>query len=247
MTGPIYEPKGKAKEYADYALNIYKGCPHGCPTCFAPLVLRKDRRKFHKDTGPRNNIVEDTRKQLAEWRQQGIKDRLIELCFTCDPFPYGQDLTPTFEIIEAIHESGNHVKLLTKNYSVQSDSKLKEFFRLASMLGEGDWFGCSFDGTRGIYEDVLACRRELVTVMRYMHERTNTWVSFEPVIVEDEVLSMMSALARNGTVDEFKIGKLNYFKSDIDWKEFGQKAEEVCTTYNQNYYIKESLRKEMEQ
>ena len=27
---PIYEPKGKAKEYGDYALNIYTGCPHRC-------------------------------------------------------------------------------------------------------------------------------------------------------------------------------------------------------------------------
>ena len=27
---PIYEPKGKAKEYGDYALNIYTGCPHSC-------------------------------------------------------------------------------------------------------------------------------------------------------------------------------------------------------------------------
>ena len=27
---PIYEPKGKAREYADLALNIYTGCPNGC-------------------------------------------------------------------------------------------------------------------------------------------------------------------------------------------------------------------------
>lgn len=25
---PIYVPKGKAKEYGDYAINIYTGCPH---------------------------------------------------------------------------------------------------------------------------------------------------------------------------------------------------------------------------
>lgn len=25
---PIYEPKGKAKEYGDLAINIYTGCPH---------------------------------------------------------------------------------------------------------------------------------------------------------------------------------------------------------------------------
>lgn len=36
---PIYEPKGKAKEYGDYALNIYTGCPHRCYYCFAPSVL----------------------------------------------------------------------------------------------------------------------------------------------------------------------------------------------------------------
>lgn len=32
----IYVPKGKAREYGDYALNIYTGCPHRCYYCFAP-------------------------------------------------------------------------------------------------------------------------------------------------------------------------------------------------------------------
>lgn len=44
---PIYEPKGKAKEYGDYAINIYTGCPHRCYYCFAPSVLRRDREAFH--------------------------------------------------------------------------------------------------------------------------------------------------------------------------------------------------------
>ena len=45
---PIYEPKGKAKEYGDYAINIYTGCPHECFYCFAPSVLRKVKDDFHK-------------------------------------------------------------------------------------------------------------------------------------------------------------------------------------------------------
>lgn len=36
---PIYKPKGAAKEYGDYAINIYTGCPHNCFYCFAPNVL----------------------------------------------------------------------------------------------------------------------------------------------------------------------------------------------------------------
>lgn len=46
-TRPIYEPTGKAKEYGDYAINIYTGCPHRCYYCFAPNVLHREREKFH--------------------------------------------------------------------------------------------------------------------------------------------------------------------------------------------------------
>ena len=61
---PIYEPKGKAKEYGDYAINIYTGCPHECFYCFAPSVLRKVKDDFHKCVEPRKNIVEEVKKQI---------------------------------------------------------------------------------------------------------------------------------------------------------------------------------------
>ena len=46
--------------------------------------------------------------------------------------------------------------------------------------------------------------------------------------------------------DKVKIGKLNYHKSDINWAEFGKKAEKLCKRLDIDYYIKESLRAEME-
>jgi hypothetical protein len=42
-----------------------------------------------------------------------------------------------------------------------------------------------------------------------------------------------------------KIGKLNYFKSDINWHDFGHRAEEICKRRGLNYYIKDSLRAAM--
>lgn len=41
---PLYVPKGKAKEYGDYAVNIYTGCPHRCYYCVdaVPVVRCKD-------------------------------------------------------------------------------------------------------------------------------------------------------------------------------------------------------------
>ena len=38
----IYKPSGKAKEYANLAINLYKACTHGCRYCFGaktPWVL----------------------------------------------------------------------------------------------------------------------------------------------------------------------------------------------------------------
>ena len=60
---PIYKPKGRAKEYGDYAINIYTGCPHRCYYCFAPNVLHKKKEQFHSCVEPRQNIVEEAKKE----------------------------------------------------------------------------------------------------------------------------------------------------------------------------------------
>ena len=46
--------------------------------------------------------------------------------------------------------------------------------------------------------------------------------------------------------DKVEIGKLNYHRSNIDWARFGLEAEELCKSMGLDYYIKESLRTEME-
>lgn len=250
VNNPIYKPKGKAKEYAeDFALNIYTGCPHRCSYCFAPSVLRKPRDVFHNTVTPRDGIVEATKKQLEHWQKNDISDQLIHLCFTCDPFPYGYDHSPTLEIVKAIKESGNHVQLLTKNFAGNPGTGRRgdiALFSLLNLLDKDDWFGITYDGTRGIYQDVESMSLEASTVMHHMHFHTNTWVSFEPVIDEQQVLHFIRG--NHESIDIAKFGKLNYHpKPDTveDWAKFGYAAEDLSKELGVRYYVKESLRTEM--
>lgn len=224
---PIYEPKGKAKEYGDYALNIYTGCPHRCFYCFAPNVLHKEREAFHTNVEPRTDIVQATKQQLEK---EKITGKLIHLCFTCDPYPTGYDTTPTREIIKAIKESGNNVQILTKG-----DGR-RDF----DLLGENDWYGITLDGIG--HGTSLLCKR--IKSLAKAHDcGIKTWVSFEPVT--DETM-FFAELSRVMWADKIKIGKLNYHKSVINWAEFGRNAEALCKECGIDYYIKESLRAEME-
>lgn len=223
---PIYEPKGKAKEYGDYAINIYTGCPHRCFYCFAPNVLHKDREHFHSCVEPRKNIVEETRKQIE---REGITGKLIHLCFTCDPYPIDYDTTPTREIIKILKESRNNVQILTKG-SGRADFDL---------LDKNDWYGITLDG---IKNDSF---RERVNSLAEAHSiGIKTWVSFEPVTDERAFFVDLHLVAK--VVDKVKIGKLNYHKANINWAKFGKDAETLCKQLGLNYYIKDSLRKEME-
>lgn len=223
---PIYEPKGKAKEYGDYAINIYTGCPHECFYCFAPSVLRKAKDDFHKCVEPRKNIVEEVKKQIE---REKITGKLIHLCFTCDPYPCGYDTTPTRGIIKAIKESGNNVQILTKG----------DGSRDFDLLDEWDWYGITLDGT-----DCKAPLRERAGALFEANRRgIKTWVSFEPVTDEEKFFHDLHTVS--GIVDKVKIGKLNYHTSSIDWKSFGEKAEALCKSLGIDYYIKDGLRSEM--
>jgi DNA repair photolyase len=225
---PIYEPKGKAKEYGDLAINIYTGCPHRCFYCFAPNVLHTQKEKFHTCVEPRKNIVEEVKKQLEK---EQIKGKLIHLCFTCDPYPTGYDTTPTREIIKAIKESGNNVQILTKGDGT------RDF----DLLDENDWYGITLDGIGNGRNPLWKAR---IDAFAEAYSRgIKTWVSFEPVTNEREFFINLHLVAP--MVDKVKIGKLNYYHSDINWKEFGEKAEALCKKLGIEYYIKDSLREEM--
>lgn len=230
----IYKPKGAAAEYGDYAVNIYTGCPHRCYYCFAPQVLHREREVFHSCVEPRKDIVRELRRKLE---REKITGKLVHLCFTCDPYPTGYDTTTTREVIKALKEYGNHVQILTKG----------DGSRDFDLLDGEDWYGVTISCC-----DVMARKKEpgaispskRVRIAAYAKKYgIKTWASFEPVL--DAGLILRTIPGCRYIFDRVKIGKLNYHPSSIDWAKFGREAEAACREADLDYYIKDSLRKEM--
>jgi len=215
---PIYIPKGAAKEYGDYALNIYTGCPHRCYYCFAPSVLRRDREVFHNHVEPRDGIVDATRKQLEA------------------------ESSATREIIKLLKAAGNHVQILTKNGA----DAMRDF----DLLDGEDWFGVTHTGynenptiSPPIEPNAGTLFDRIKALVIAKNKGIRTWVSCEPTI---DPIGVLKLIETGAYIDLFKIGKLNYHPSNVDWAHFGRVAEERCKEYGRNYYIKDSLRREME-
>ncbi len=202
---PIYQPKGAAAEYGDYAVNIYTGCPHRCYYCYAPQVLRRDREAFHNRVEPRKDIVRELRRQLE---QERITGKLIHLCFTCDPYPTSFDTTATREVIQALKEYGNHVQILTKG----------DGSRDFDLLDGEDWYGvtisCDLYTSYEAEPFAISPARRLYVLEKAKCRGINTWVSFEPVLDPVSVLYCIKDCAE--IFDKVKIGKLNYHPSNID-------------------------------
>lgn len=241
MNKPIYEPAGRAYEYGELAVNIYTGCNHGCSYCYA----RKQKARWTKkgtpckfDTPePRAGIAAAVRRQIE---REGMTDKTIFLCFSCDPYPTEIDTTATREVIKAIKETGNHVRILTKG-----GFRAKRDFDL---LDSGDQFGVTFTTDKFFHpspEEPRAANPEerLATLEEAKRNGIQTWVSCEPVLDPEAVCRLIRC---GWYIDLFKIGKLNHAKSSIDWAAFGKRAEALCKANGRNYYIKEDLREEME-
>lgn len=233
MRDPIYEPKGKAAEYAGLALNLYTGCTNGCTYCYAPGVLRKTREDFARDVMPRKGILDALERQLGSGDFAG---RTVHLCFTCDPFPAGVDCTTTIRAIAMLKAHGANVQILTKNPSIAA-------LFCPAHLGANDSIGTTITGAPEPMEPNADSPVVRMNVLRAFHDKgIGTWVSCEPIVDPEPVYEMIRTC---DFIDLYKFGKLNYAHSDLDWAEVGRTVAALCEEHGREYVMKRSLLEEM--
>jgi len=233
----IYEPKGRALEYAPLACNLYRGCGHRCTYCYAPNVLREDREKFHASIAPRPRILAELEKDAAKLHGD---PRRVLLSFTSDPYqPANEEFKLTRQAIEILHSHGLCVEILSKG-----GMRATQDFDL---LGERDRVAATLTSVTGPvsheWEPGAASPGERV---KYLKEAKRqglvTWASLEPVLDPEQSLEIIRRC--HPFIDKFKVGTLNHHPvaKTIDWKKFGNDAVALLEELGCDYYIKKDLR-----
>ncbi|KKM21551.1 hypothetical protein LCGC14_1634300 [marine sediment metagenome] len=234
MSQIIYETRGRAREYNELAVNLYRGCDHHCIYCWAPAATFATREKFGNPE-PRKDILSKLANDAEAIRGE---ERPILMCFSCDPF---QELDVKEQLtrgaIEILKSNGLRVSILTKGGSrAQRDFDLLEsddaFGTTLTLLDE--------DKSRKWEPQAASPSDRIDTIIKAHSLGIPTWVSLEPVIDPQATLDIIEAT--HGFVDEYKIGVMNYVKMDIDWAEFARRVVALLDKLGCRYYLKKDLR-----
>jgi len=241
----IYEPTGRAGEYAQLSANLYSGCTHGCLYCYVPSPRsKKTREQFHAEVKPRENVInlfENDAKILAANKD----DREILFSFSCDPYPTIEtEHNITRQAIEILKKNNLRFTILTKaGTRATKDFDLLKGYEKSSF---GTTLVFSEQKDADIWEPNATPIEDRIKAINIAHEAgIKTWVSLEPVIDPDQALALIEKLYP--IVDHWKVGKINYNKEiegKVNWLKF---REDVRSSLNSIVKEKHGVFKNIEE
>lgn len=238
----IYEPKGKAGEYGELAINLYNGCSHGCVYCYAPNVVHKSRDEFFNNPQPRKDIVSKLEDDVREMVRNGDK-REVFLCFTCDPFqPLERIHHVTRNAIRIFQFNNIPFRILTKAGYKEIDDFFERVVTEKQLCAIGSTLVFAKDRHSKMFEPNAPVTSERIKMLWDCHVLGfKTWVSLEPVWTPEDAFAIIKLT--HDFVDEYKIGKLNYHpqSKNVDWKRFAIDVSKLCEDLGCKYTLKEDL------
>jgi DNA repair photolyase len=212
MGKAIYQPAGKAGEYARWACNFYVGCSNNCSYCYLKKGIGAKTlggnvptlKKCFKDEDHALGVFEkELKANLPELQKHGLL-----LSFTTDPMlPKTIDLT--IMAIDICMANNTPVKILTKVDFTQLEKKVgfNQFafpFLVKGKYKEKIAFGFTLTGLDKL-EPNASTNQERIEAMKKLHAAGfKTWASIEPIIDFGSSFDMI--LKTEGYCDLYKIG-----------------------------------------
>lgn len=233
----IYEPAGRAREYSPLALNLFKGCTHGCTYCYVPKMFKRWNGDYNHEQCFANADFSELERSAK--KMQGCNKQIL-LSFTGDPYPFVDDTTRT--TLEILNKYNHKVAILTKG-GARCLKDLDVFKAFGNRIKVGATLTFITDDLSEKWEPGAALPSERLDTLKVLHENgIKTWASFEPVVDPGETLRLIAETAQY--LDHIKIGKINGNKDvelRVDWSAFLRDAVNLCRSVGLKFYIKKSL------
>jgi DNA repair photolyase len=237
----IYEPTGRAREYSPLALNYFKGCDHGCKYCYVPPMMKRFNGSYDHSQVSCDLNLNELEKSILKLSKEDRQKQVL-LSFTGDPycnFESGQ----TRQVLEVLLKHQIRVAILTKNPEKAKKDidifKKFEHFKIGTTLTfsniilSKEWEPGAIDSSNRL------------DALRYFRENgITTWASFEPVIIPEQSLTLLTWGLNHNAFDHVKIGKLNNYKGldkEINWSKFLYDAVYLLRQSSAKFYIKKDL------
>jgi DNA repair photolyase len=250
----IYEPSGRAREYAELAVSLYRGCSHGCVYCFAPTSTRTERPDFLQPRA-RKNALRMLKADAEEMQAKG-DTREVLMSFTTDPYqPIERSLGITRAAIKIFHEHDIHYTPLTKAGS-HSTRDIDLMAERPDLCRYGATLVFCNEMDRAKWEPDAAPYQARIEALWYAKDHgIPTWTSCEPVVHPAQTLQIIRDTV--GFVDEYRIGKFNHiedpsterflkeigyqYPTDAEWRKFVQDAKALLDQHGCRYIFKKDL------
>lgn len=247
----IYQPKGKAQEYAKWAANTHVGCTGLCTYCYnrtgiTAKVLGGDTptlKKCLKDEDTALQIfIQEADQNFEELRKHGLFFNFVSDPFlpetiglnafamrycVCHGIPVKALTKQTWWVDDFVQEIINNETAWNLDYH-----KVQEFIA----------FGFTLTGHDEL-EPGCATNEDRISAMKVLSaEGFRTWASIEPIIDLDASWKMIVEVCNH--CDLMKIGLQSGAKYDKEHlRFFMQRVIALADTYQFHYYFKDSILK----
>ena len=226
----LYQPRGRANETHAFvagrtdglwAINHASGCSHGCKyPCYA--WQRQETLRSRTYDQWRQPVVYEEAPTIVQQelkRVQGVKD--VELCFTTDPYMYGNMdmITTSNALLRLLTDQGIKVTVLTKGDL--TDAIGAERGIVPQRVRYGITLVSLDETWRQTWEPGAAPLAERIRGLRLKHDQGfDTWVSIEPFPPQQFFTHKACDLLRAVPfVNKAILGRWNYANlyGDAEW------------------------------
>jgi len=207
MSRALYQPKGKAGEYASWACNLFVGCPNGCTYCYNKTgrlshAMGGEKAVLKKCFKDEEDAYLSFVSELIPKREQVSAGGGVFFSFTTDPC-LPETIGLTLRCVRYAAGMWNiPCQILTKRTDWQSKAKL--LMEVLSLPKDKVSFGFTLTGVDQA-EPGASPNKARIRTMRQLHEKGfRTFASIEPIVDFDASTEMI--LQTLDFCDEYKTG-----------------------------------------